>query len=472
MRIAVIGAGYVGLTTAATLAYLGHQVSCVDTDPHKINMLHGGKAPFYEPGLNELLVMTADNLDFTTSYTQALQGARAVFLAVGTPPLASGAPDLSQYWDAVDMVVEYAKNSAASVLLVTKSTVPVGTGSKLYKRLVLQGLNFHIIVGSNPEFLRQGSALSDSFFPDRLVLGGNDEAQELFSQIYAPMLAEPGLAAPDFLTPPWYHGIPPVYRVDLRTAELSKYAANAFLAMKISFINEMGNIAELVGADIRQVADVIGADPRIGRLFLNAGIGYGGSCFPKDTRALKYMADVRGYDVTLLSAVINVNNQQPYRLVSKLNQALGGLEEKVVCILGLTFKPGTDDLREAPSIPIIHTLVDAGACVRVHDPVAPASAQSLLPPQVIYCSDVEAALSGSDALAILTEWSLYQALDPLRVKELMRGDVVIDGRNCLDPQLFSRHLRYWGMGQGADSPAELKSSVIANRFATAGQEIR
>ncbi|MDD3270340.1 MAG: UDP-glucose/GDP-mannose dehydrogenase family protein, partial [Syntrophomonadaceae bacterium] len=388
MRIAVIGAGYVGLTTAATLAYLGHQVSCVDNDKNKINTLRSGEAPFYEPGLNELLAIVNNNLNFTMSYKEALEEARAVFLAVGTPQQANGSPDLSHYWKAVDMIWESVVNRSDHLLLVTKSTVPVGTGIKLFKRLVLRGLNSRITVASNPEFLRQGSALLDNFFPCRLVLGGNHEAQEVLNEIYAPLLEEPGVAPPGFLPIPPYHWGPEVYRVDIRTAELSKYAANAFLAMKISFINEMANIAELVGADIKKIAEIIGADPRIGRLFLNAGIGYGGSCFPKDTQALKYMADVRGYDFTLLSAVINVNNQQPYRLVSKINQALGGLEEKVICILGLTFKPETDDLREAPSIPIIHTLADAGAYVRVHDPVALDSARSLLPPGVVYCPDI------------------------------------------------------------------------------------
>lgn len=450
MKITVIGAGYVGLTSAVTLAYLGHQVTCMDTDMAKVERLLRGEAPFYEPGLDELLALTAGNMHFTADYRAALADAGAVFLAVGTPQNANGSPDLSQYWKAVDMIMDGMDPAFDSLLLVNKSTVPVGTGDKLKKRLNFRGFGHRIEITSNPEFLRQGSALADNFFPYRLVLGGDNSARNKLFQIYKPLVNEQNLA-PDYIRPPANFKKIEVFHVDIRTAELSKYAANAFLAMKISFINEMANIAELVGADITGVADVLGADQRIGRLFLNAGIGYGGSCFPKDTRALKYLADVRGYDVTLLSAVIHVNNQQPYRLVTKLDQALGGLEDKSICILGLTFKPETDDLREAPSLPIIQILVDSGACVRVHDPIALDKARRLLPQNVICCSKLEDALEGADAAAILTEWPLYQMLDPLTVKKLMRGNVIVDGRNCLTPGLFLNHMQYVGVGLNVNS---------------------
>jgi UDPglucose 6-dehydrogenase len=463
MKITVIGAGYVGLTSAVTLAYLGHQVTCMDTDLAKIDRLVRGEAPFYEPGLDELLAETAGSMRFTADYRPALADAGAVFLAVGTPQNANGSPDLSQYWKAVDMIMDCMDPAWAALLLVNKSTVPVGTGDKLKKRLHFRGFGQRIEIGSNPEFLRQGSALVDNFFPSRLVLGGDNSARHTLLQIYRPLLNEPHLA-PDYIRPPAHFKKIEVFQVDIRTAELSKYAANAFLAMKISFINEMANIAELVGADITRVADVIGADPRIGRLFLNAGIGYGGSCFPKDTQALKYLADVRGYDVTLLSAVIHVNNQQPYRLVTKLDQALGGLEDKSICLLGLTFKPETDDLREAPSLPIIQILVDSGACVRVHDPIALDKARGLLPQNVVCCSELEDALQGADALAILTEWPLYQTLDPLAVKKLMRGNVVVDGRNCLSPDLFAAHMQYTGVGLNTSSQAKTSEASAQDLY--------
>lgn len=450
MKITVIGAGYVGLTSAVTLTYFGHEVTCMDTDRLKIDQLVRGEAPFYEPGLDELLAQTAGSVHFTADYRSALADARVVFLAVGTPQNSNGSPDLSQYWKAVDMIMDCVDPACDSLLLINKSTVPVGTGDKLKKRLNFRGFGHCINIASNPEFLRQGSALVDNFFPYRLVLGGDNSALNTLLQIYKPLLNEQN-PSPDYIRPPANFKEIDVFQVDIRTAELSKYAANAFLAMKISFINEMANIAELVGADITRVADVIGADQRIGRLFLNAGIGYGGSCFPKDTQALKYLADVRGYDVTLLSAVIQVNNQQPYRLVTKLAQALGGLEDKSICILGLTFKPETDDLREAPSLPIIQILVDSGAYIRVHDPIALDKARGILPQNVVCCSELEDAIQGADAVAVLTEWPLYQTLNPLTVKSQMRGNVVVDGRNCLNPDSFAAHMQYIGIGLNASS---------------------
>lgn len=451
MKTTVIGTGYVGLTTAVALAYIGHEVACVDMNQEKIDLLRQGKAPFYEPHLEE--VMNSVSLNFTTSIREGLADAEVVMFAVGTPQNPNGSANLTYLNRAFADVLHVLEDSFSPVLLVNKCTAPVGTTETLYQEAAARHLTDRVNIASNPEFLRQGNALADNLYPARLVFGGNPQAYAVLLNLYAPIINQ-DFNPPASLSRPQGLRQVPLYTVDTRSAELAKYAANAFLAMKISFINEIANLADLVEADVTQVADIIGADPRIGRDFLNAGVGYGGSCFPKDTHALRYIADVKGYDFKLLSAVIDVNNTQHVRIVNTLREALGELREKTVAVLGLTFKPGTDDLREAPSIPIIHRLIFEGAFVQAHDPVALDKARFSLPPKVKLCENLDDALADADAMVIITEWPLYKELTPEILKQRMRGDILVDGRNCLEPQLFVGHMIYIGVGRGSKFEAK------------------
>ncbi len=423
--IAVIGTGYVGLVTAAGFAQLGHEVWCVDIDPHKIALLERGEIPIYEPGLEECVARSRDRLHFTVELAPALEHARLLFVAVGTPPTYSGDADLS----AVNAVVS-AMPSSDSHALVMKSTVPVGSGQAIKRTLREQGKHGFAYV-SCPEFLKEGSALADFLHPDRVVVGDDgDWAGDAVVELYAPLGA-------------------PLVRTDIASAEMIKLAANAFLATKISFINEISNVCEETGADVLEVARGMGLDHRIGSHFLKPGIGYGGSCFPKDVSALKQLAGNSGYHFQLLTAVIEVNELQKRRVIAKLQKHLGSLVGRKVALLGLAFKPHTDDMREASSLVLAARLQADGASVRAYDPVAEEVARSLLV-GVDFAPDALQALEGADACVVVTEWPEFAELDWTAAAERMSGTLVVDGRNCLDPAgVAAAGLTYEGMGRGA-----------------------
>jgi UDPglucose 6-dehydrogenase len=404
----VVGTGYVGLVTAAALTHLGHRVICSDINEDKIRMLQAGQVPFYEPGLAELLDEHRDLITFTTKTAEVFHLARTVFVTVDTPPMASGDADLSR----VESVIDSIPGGIGALTLVMKSTVPVGTGSRIQRTLDQRGLS-RVRYVANPEFLREGSALQDVTHPDRVVVGADDPADGAgVAALWAPFGGEQ-------LT------------CDLASAEMVKLASNAFLATKISFANEIANVCERVGADVDVVARGMGYDRRIGSAFLNAGIGYGGSCFPKDVSALKQLAGNSGYHFQLLSAVIEVNELAKRRVVSILRGELGDLRGRRVALLGLAFKPGTDDLREATSVVLAHRLVAEGAQLVVHDPVVSPAALGLLPAGVAWAPSVAGAISGADAAVIVTEWPEFQALLTPGVSELMARPLLIDGRNML-----------------------------------------
>jgi UDPglucose 6-dehydrogenase len=430
MKVSIIGTGYVGLTTGVALAYLGHQVTCVDIDEAKVEGLNRGIAPIYEPGLEELMARCRSSLTFTCSYREAVRDVDAIFIAVGTPASADGSPNLDYLFQAVAEVLDWLEDKQSPTLLVNKSTVPVGTADRIMERIRARKLDSLVEVASNPEFLRQGRALQDTLRPERIVAGGSDYAAEVLRTIYKPILESSDAA---------------FIHVGLRSAELAKYAANAYLAMKISFINEMANVCDRVEADVAEIAHIIGTDGRIGPSFLHAGIGYGGSCFPKDTRALRYIADTNGYDFKLLSAVIEVNNGQRNVMLDKLRKQVGELSGKRIAVLGLTFKPLTDDLRDAPSLPIIEALVAEGAEVWVHDPLAMEKARGLLPDSVSYGLTARETLLQADAALLVTEWEDYLELQPEEWRSLMRRALVIDGRNAL-PALVRQAIEYHGIG--------------------------
>ncbi|MGD0998851.1 MAG: UDP-glucose/GDP-mannose dehydrogenase family protein [Thermoleophilia bacterium] len=437
--VGVIGVGYVGLVTAVCIAHLGHHVVCLDVDEAKIEALRAGSVPIYEPGLDELMAGARERLSFTTSYDELCARARVLFVAVDTPPSPSGDADLSR----VERVVRDVGARPGERLLVMKSTVPVGTGERVVAELESAGAAAIGYV-SNPEFLREGAAVDDVLHPDRIVIGAyderdGDEVQELFAGIETT-----------------------VVRTTVATAEMIKYASNAFLATKISFINEIANVCEAVGADVRAVADGMGLDHRIGPHFLQAGIGYGGSCFPKDVQALKQLAGNSGYHFQLLNAVIEVNHLQKRRVVGKLQERLGRLRGKHIALLGLTFKPHTDDLREAASIVLASRLRAEGARVSAYDPmVAPGSHADLFPGVEIATSALEA-LDGADAAIVVTEWPEFIALDWEVVRERMRGRHVIDGRNVLDAGLVAAAgLSYDGIGT-VEQPVAAGEPVASN----------
>lgn len=444
MNVAIIGTGYVGLTTGVCLGFLGHRVTCLDTDEAKMQALCEGRIPIYEPYLSELLAEARANLRFTTSYQEAIPAADVIFIAVGTPPLASGSPDLKYLRAAAQGIGEHLK--AEFAVVVNKSTVPIGSGNWV-ESLIRESYensrgvrpNGCFAVASNPEFLREGTALHDSLYPDRVVIGADQErALELLYTLYRPVLDQT-FASPTFLPRPEELGAVPLVSTDLASAELIKYAANAFLALKISYINEVGQLAEKVGADIVQVAKGIGLDARIGTRFLQAGIGWGGSCFGKDTSALVSTAAEYGLTMPIVLAAREVNQRQRQRVVEKLLGELKILKGKTIGLLGLAFKPNTDDLREAPALEIAARLVDRGARVRVHDPVAMERARRDYPElDVSWCDSAELTARDADALVLVTDWSQYRDLDWEAVGRLMRNPLVLDGRNFLDRARLGR----------------------------------
>ncbi|MBL6079225.1 UDP-glucose/GDP-mannose dehydrogenase family protein [Belnapia sp. T18] len=433
MRIAVLGAGYVGLVSGACFAEFGIQVCIVDTDPAKVEALQRGVIPIYEPGLDKLVVENqADGrLSFTTRLEEAMEGADCVFLAVGTPSRrGDGHADLQYVFAAAEGVARAAKKD---LVLVTKSTVPVGTGKKIKEIVQRVRPDLTIHVASNPEFLREGNAIGDFMRPDRVVLGAESEAAfATLRRLYRPL----------------YLIETPIVATSLETAELIKYAANAFLATKITFINEMADLCEKVGADVHDVARGMGLDGRIGRKFLHAGPGYGGSCFPKDTLALAMTARDAGSPVRLVETTIAVNDARKEAMADRIIAALGGeVAGKSIGILGVTFKPETDDMRDAPSLVILPKLVAAGAKVVVHDP-QPHQARQSLPGAVTFVATPLEAVTGADAVALLTEWNEYRSMAPERLRGAMRGKVVLDLRNAWDPEAMREAgLDYSGIGR-------------------------
>jgi UDPglucose 6-dehydrogenase len=435
MRIAMIGTGYVGLVSGACFADFGHHVTCVDKDADKIAALRRGEIPIFEPGLDALVAanVKAGRLDFVTDLTKPVADAEAVFIAVGTPSRrGDGHADLSYVHAAA---CEIAAALSGFTVVITKSTVPVGTGDEVERLILETNPAADFAVASNPEFLREGAAIRDFKFPDRVVVGTSDErARKVLGEIYRPLSLNQA----------------PVMYTARRSAELIKYAANAFLATKITFINEIADLSEKVGADVQEVARGIGMDNRIGSKFLHAGPGFGGSCFPKDTRALVKIALDHDVPLRIVEAVVAVNDNRKRAMARKVASTLGGaLRGKTVAVLGLTFKPDTDDMREAPSIPLVTGLLDMGAKVRAFDPVGMEQARRELP-DITYCEDAYACADGADALVIVTEWVQFRALDLARLKQVMKQAIVIDLRNIYRPQEMIAHgFVYESVGRGA-----------------------
>jgi UDPglucose 6-dehydrogenase len=436
MNIAVAGTGYVGLVTGAVFADLGNDVVCVDKDGAKIETLRAGRMPIYEPGLEEMVARNvADGrLSFTTDLAQAVRRADIIFIAVGTPPKASGEADLGAV---EEVALGIARELDRYKVIVNKSTVPVGTGDlvrDIVSRNRRRPVDFDVV--SNPEFLREGSAIEDTLRPDRIVIGApNQQVAMTLLELYAP------LERPMIIT-------------DVHSAEMIKYASNAFLAAKISFINAIANICDLAGADVTQVVKGMGLDPRIGSPFLQPGLGYGGSCFPKDTDSLVQTAQALGYDFRLLRAVVDVNRERAQRFVAMIRKVLDPLDDRVIGVLGLAFKPKTDDMREARSVEVVHGLVAAGARVRAYDPAAMGNAKALLPADVEYCPSSYEAAEGADALAIVTEWNEFKLLNLERLRGVMRRPLVFDGRNIYEPERMRRlGFEYHSIGRKPVFPA-------------------
>jgi UDPglucose 6-dehydrogenase len=434
MRIAMIGTGYVGLVSGTCLADFGHHVTCVDKDQAKIDGLLSGRMPIWEPGLEALVKSNVERgrLQFTTDLATALKGAEAVFIAVGTPSRrGDGHADLSYVFAAVE---ELAGLLERPIVVVTKSTVPVGTGDQIAALLKEKGAPDGVSVASNPEFLREGAAIADFKHPDRILVGAEDaKGRECLAEIYRPLFLN---RAPMLFT-------------SRRTAELTKYAANAFLATKISFINEMADLCEAVDADVQDLARGIGLDNRIGPKFLHAGPGYGGSCFPKDTLALLRTAAEAGIEQRIVSTVVEVNDRRKEAMAERVKRELGGsVAGKRIGILGLTFKPNTDDMRDAPSIPLIEGLLAGGASIAAFDPVGREQAEKVLPP-IEFAASAEQAADGADALVIVTEWDEFRALDLNDIADRMRGKLLIDLRNIYDRrEAEEAGLAYRGIGRG------------------------
>jgi len=443
----MIGTGYVGLVSGACFADFGHRVTCVDKDSSKIDGLNAGVMPIWEPGLEGLVKSNAERgrLTFTTDLVSGVKDAEAVFIAVGTPARrGDGHADLTYVFEAVR---ELAKVIKPGTVVVTKSTVPVGTGDKIEAILREEGIT-EVSVASNPEFLREGAAIADFKHPDRIVVGAEDErAEHCLKEIYRPLFLN---RAPILIT-------------GRRTAELTKYAANAFLAVKISFINEIADLCEAVDADVQDVARGIGLDNRIGPKFLHAGPGYGGSCFPKDTVALLQTADSVGVEQRIVATTVAVNDDRKNRMVERISRALGGdVRDKRVAILGLAFKPNTDDMREAPSIPIVNGLVKLGASVAAFDPVARHQAEPLFS-GIEFADDAYAAADGADALVIVTEWDEFRALDLDRIAKGMRGRVIVDLRNVYDrSEAEEAGFEYYGLGRGRIGGNGARLKLVSN----------
>ena len=437
MRITIVGAGYVGLVSGACFADFGHNVTCVDKDASKISALQRGKIPIFEPDLDRLVQNNVKNgrLDFATDLAGPVSEADAVFIAVGTPSRrGDGHADLSYVYAATQ---EIAAAVSGFTVIITKSTVPVGTGDEVERIIRDNNPSADVAVASNPEFLREGAAIRDFKFPDRIVVGTNDErARKVISEIYRPL----------------YLNKAPVIFTSRRTAELTKYAANAFLATKITFINEIADLAEKVGADVQEIARGIGLDNRIGTKFLHAGPGFGGSCFPKDTRALIKTAQDHDAPMRIVEAVLAVNENRKRAMARKVSSVFGGtLRGKTVGVLGLTFKPNTDDMRESPSIPLITALQDLGAKIRAYDPEGMEQSKTELS-EICYCDGPYSCADGADALVIVTEWEQFRALDLDRLKSAMACPVIIDLRNIYRAQDVIEHgFRYESVGRNTQT---------------------
>lgn len=462
MEVCVVGAGYVGLVTSVCLSYLGNQVITVESNPERISSLKAGNVPFFEPHLEELTneCIHSGFLEFTDDLESAVKRSQIIFIAVGTPPLASGEPDLSQLMT-VARAIGSALDTTKTRLIVNKSTVPVGSGNWV-EMLVSQGVqnvqtvparsakpeapSFAVI--SNPEFLREGSAIADSFYPDRIVVGASDETvASVMKKLYKPIISQefdPPKCAP---RPEGFKTVPFVV-TDLASAELIKYAANAFLALKISFANEIAGLCEKVGADIRQVAQGIGLDQRIGRQFLNAGVGWGGSCFGKDVSALMTVAKEYNYQTSLLEATVAVNERQRLVVIKKLQDELKIIKGRTIGLMGLSFKPNTDDLRDAPSITIAYQLLKMGARVKVFDPVTNEACKKAHPHlDLVYCEDLKELAQDSDALVLVTEWNQFNQANWKELGRSMRWPLLIDGRNALNEEdIQAAGLTYRGVG--------------------------
>ncbi len=436
MNVTMIGAGYVGLVSGACFAEFGANVTCLDIDRDKIDRLNQGKIPIYEPGLDDLVErhVRAERLSFSTDFGPAVGNADLVFIAVGTPARRGGGyADLTYVYAAARDIAKYLQGYT---VIVDKSTVPVGTARQVARVVREEHPQADFDVASNPEFLREGAAISDFMHPDRVVIGVESErAEARLRELYRPLNL---IEAPILVT-------------GLESAELVKYASNAFLATKISFINEISTLCEQVGADVHAVAKGMGLDGRIGKKFLHAGPGYGGSCFPKDTLALARIAQEHGVSSRIVEAVIELNAAQKARMVSKIRKALGGNEAgKTLAVLGLTFKPETDDMRDAPALTILPALLEKGARIYAHDPQGIEEAKRELPGEIVYCADPYTAMEGADAVILMTEWNIYRGLDLKRVRSLMKGNVFIDLRNVYEPaQMRAQGFDYTCVGRPA-----------------------
>ena len=429
----MIGGGYVGLVSSACFAALGTEVAVVESDPARLSALRAGRMPIYEPGLQELVAdgVAKRHLSFGADLPAAVDGAEAVFIAVGTPTRrGDGHADLTYVYAAAEQVARCLKGYA---VVVTKSTVPVGTGRRIAAIIEHVDPGSAVDVASNPEFLREGSAIADFMHPDRVVVGcASARARAVLGRLYAPLQGRPDLVM--------YTGV--------ETAELIKYASNSFLAMKVTFINEIADMCEKLGANVKEVAHAIGLDGRIGPRFLQPGPGFGGSCFPKDTLALVRIAQEAGAPSRLIEAVVAVNDARKAGMSARIVAACGGsVRGKAIAVLGLTFKPDTDDMRDSPSIPIVARLVEDGAVVRAYDPQGMEQARPMMPPGLSYCSSAREALDGADALVLITEWDEFRALSPAELRGMMRGDVVVDLRNAYDAaDMAAAGFRYQGIG--------------------------
>lgn len=432
MELVVAGTGYVGLVTGACLSEVGHKVTCIDIDEEKVKLMKSGKSPIYEPGLDELLVKNYNlgRLDFTTDYKNAYKKADVIFIGVGTPERVDGSANLDYVFSVCKQIAE---NVEKDCLVVVKSTVPIGTNDKVEEFLKTNvKKNIKVEVASNPEFLAQGSAVRDTLHANRIVIGvESKESENILREVYERFEQ-------------------PIVVTNRRSAEMIKYASNDFLALKISFINEIANLCEMVGADIEAVTKGMSYDPRIGDKFLKAGLGYGGSCFPKDTKALHWLANDNGYELKTIKATIEVNENQKFKLFRKAREKFGNLNGLNITILGLTFKPGTDDLREAPSIPNVRRLLDEGANLKAYDPVGEENFKKLFPNEIKYSNTIEEALENADMAFIFTEWKEIKELDLSIYKQLMKNAVIFDGRNCYNvEEAKNKHVEYYSIGREA-----------------------
>ncbi len=458
MKVAIIGTGYVGLTTAVVLAYLNHDVTAVDKDKSKLDLLHEGQSPIHEPGLQSLLEEVQHTMRFTPNVAEAVPDAELILIAVGTPPKKNGEADTRHVEQAAKEVAEVCLPEKHYTLVV-KSTVPIGTNQKVAEVVEnvfsARGIQGNVSVASNPEFLQEGLALQGAFYPDRIVVGAHsEEAIDTLRRLYQPIL-EQTFDSPSTLPRPAAYHLPPMMTTDPNSAEMIKYAANTFLALKISFINEIAGLCEEVGADVTEVARGIGLDSRIGNRFLQAGLGWGGSCYPKDTAALLGVAAQSGYEMPITEAARTINFRQRERIIEKLRGVLKTLKGKTIGILGLAFKPNTDDIREAPSLDIIRELVAEGATVRAHDPIAIENARRALNGKALsanselhFTEDIDKLAYDADALVLVTEWDLYHKLELRRLAKQMKTPILIDGRNVYSPQeAKAAGFHYIGIGR-------------------------